>query len=491
MGQMRFLVPAPGQISEETARVAYIAGIDRLAWPVRASLDDDQLVLSRSVSDSGNLHIPWKVEGRGLITLSTASLVERAEPYQLPLELARGLIGQVRDQLFDWRMSGLQIPKATEEKISEAMGHLRLSATSQEDPPTSAASAELAISAGLDASDTLVAEHVEQSLSAHLSGGEKSTILFGGRLDSSTPDEPIAGQFLSAFNAAIVPLSWREHEARQGHYDWAACDKQLQWCKTKGLKICSGPLLHLDAGSLPDWLYLWEGDFDEILGSVSEFVTATVKHCRGRVGVWQCAAGLSAGNMLSLSEEDKLRLAARVIELVTELDPDTPTVLCLDGPWAEYMSERNVDFPPLHLADALIRAGLNLSGLMLSMDFGYHPGGTLPRGLLEFSRQLDYWGIFGLPLLISLSAPSGDREDVLARNRVSLSLSDWSPASQQAWAAQYVPLMLSKPYVRGIFWNQLSDSHPHAFPHGGLFDQADVAKPVLKTLRDVGQAYLK
>jgi len=491
MGQMCFVVPVPGRISEETARVAYIAGIDRVAWPVRTSLDGDQLVLERSVSDAGNLHIPWKVEGHGLVTLSTASLAERAQPYQLPLELARGLIGQIRDQLSEWRISGLQIPKATEEKISEAMGHLRLSATSQENPPASADSAELAIRAGLDASDTLVAEYVEQSMSAHSGGGEKPTILFGGRLDSSTPDEPIAGQFLSAFNAAMVPLSWRELEASEGHYDWAPCDEQFQWCRAKGLKTCSGPLLHLDAASLPDWLYLWEGDFDEILAFVSEFVTATVKHCRGKVGVWQCAAGLNTSDLLSLSEEEKLRLAARVIELVTELDPDTPAVLCLDGPWAEYMSNRDVDFPPLYFADALVRAGLNLSGLMLSIDFGYHPGGTLPRGPLEFSRQLDYWGIFGLPLLISVSAPSGDREDALARNRVSLSLSDWTPASQQAWAARYVPLMLAKPYVQGIFWNQLTDSHPHSFPHGGLFDQADVAKPVLNALRDIGQAYLK
>ena len=54
-----------------------------------------------------------------------------------------------------------------------------------------------------------------------------------------------------------------------------------------------------------------------------------------------------------------------------------------------------------------------------------------------------------------------------------------------------MPLMLSKPYVRGVFWNQLRDAEPHDFPHGGLFDHRRNAKPALRTLASIRKAHLK
>ena len=106
---------------------------------------------------------------------------------------------------------------------------------------------------------------------------------------------------------------------------------------------------------------------------------------------------------------------ARTVELVRSLDPDTPALVSFDQPWAEYMRQRESDFPPLHFADALIRAGLGLAGLMLEINVGYSPGGTLPRHPLEFSRLLDAWSLLGLPLWLSLCAPSAYHEDPLAQ----------------------------------------------------------------------------
>jgi len=179
------------------------------------------------------------------------------------------------------------------------------------------------------------------------------------------------------------------------------------------------------------------------------------------------------------------------LEIVGEIDPGKPVIVSFDQPWAEYMSRRDVDFPPLHFADALIRSGLPVSGLCLEINLGYHPGGTLNRTLLEFSRLLDLWSIFGLPLWISLSIPSADGEDPLARQKDTVMPGEWTPAAQQAWVARYLPLMLAKPFVQGIHWNQLRDSVPHDFPHGGLFDERRQAKPALRTLALLRQALLK
>jgi hypothetical protein len=45
--------------------------------------------------------------------------------------------------------------------------------------------------------------------------------------------------------------------------------------------------------------------------------------------------------------------------------------------------------------------------------------------------------------------------------------------------------------VQGVVWNQLRDSLPHDFPHGGLFDDRRQAKLALRTLATIRQTYLK
>ncbi len=181
---------------------------------------------------------------------------------------------------------------------------------------------------------------------------------------------------------------------------------------------------------------------------------------------------------------------ARTVELVRSLDPNTPALVSFDQPWAEYLRARESDFPPLHFADALVRSGLGLGGLVMEMNVGYCPGGTLPRHPLEFSRQLDIWSLLGLPLWLSLSAPSGDAADALAQHKEAMPSSDWSPAAQQAWIARYVPLSLAKPLVQGVLWNQLRDSQPHDFSNGGLVDHAGKSKPAVRTLAAIRHAHL-
>ena len=116
----------------------------------------------------------------------------------------------------------------------------------------------------------------------------------------------------------------------------------------------------------------------------------------------------------------RLQLTASAIDIVRTRDPDTPAVVSFDQPWAEYAAESEVDFPPLHFADALIRSDLGLSGVMLEINVGYHPGGTLPRNPLEFSRQLDAWSMWGLPLWLSISVPSLCDADPMAHRNVKL-----------------------------------------------------------------------
>ncbi len=224
---------------------------------------------------------------------------------------------------------------------------------------------------------------------------------------------------------------------------------------------------------------------------VSSFVRAAVERYRSKVDYWICAGRLSAAGALPLSEQQRLRLVARTVEMVSSLDPDVPTLVSFDQPWAEYMRQRQSDFPPLHFADTLVCADIGLGGLMLETNVGYWPGGTLLRHPLEFGRQLDTWSLFGLPLWLSVSVPSGCDEDPLAQYKAATPSVHWTPAAQQAWVARFVPLLLAKPLVQGVLWNQVRDGDPHDFPHAGLFGDRNQAKLALRTLAAIRKRYLE
>ncbi len=490
MGTYRFQVEPPDRLTEEIAQQALLSGIDRGCWPVRWSVENGHLILSRGAAESGRLHLPWPAPGRGWVTLVTGSLMETPEPYLLPLELARGTVCQLRNQLSDWQAIGLAPPAAVVSQAEQAVKQLARAAVRRSDPPVSAQWAEAAIASALDAGDALAAAYVE---AAAYSGRRTGTRMSGwlGCDVGLRPIDPAAAPLLtSAFSAFQVPIRWRQIEDVEGTPDWSPADRQIQWCAEQGAKICAGPLLLFDPQGLPDWLCLWEGDLEGIAGFASTYVRSAVERYRGRVGAWVVAGRVNTGNVLGLSEEDKLRLTAHLVELVASLDPQTPVLVSFDQPWGEYLARRPMDVPPLHYVDAMVQAELKLGGLMWELNIGFHPGGTQARTLFEFSRHLDLWSGFQLPLWISLGVPGGTGPDSLAVRNASLLDGSWSPKAQWSFVARYVSMILAKPYVQGVFWNTLTEAEPHDFPGTGLFDAHGQPKQVLRALAAIRQTYL-
>jgi hypothetical protein len=490
MGLMRFVVSPRGRITGDLVEQAYLTGIDLSTWKVRAALENGQLILQREASDSANLHLPWPIEGRGWLGLTTGCLIERAQPYHIPLELARGAVGQLRNQLAEWQMIGLKMPGTITTQVDEAVNILGQAAVSQEDLPKSAALAEKVLRIALSAGDMLTDAYVNWSMAQRTSRPVDKKIHVGGDLGDALLDDTAVQPFLLAFDTARLPFCWRDIESSAGHFDWNLCDRQVQWCEKYDLRILAGPLLRLDPLGLPEWLCSRGGDFDDIAGHASEFIRTVVTRYRGKIDAWQCTGGINTADVFDLSEEEKLRMTVSLSEQVHWLDPRTPTFVSFDQPWGEYMSRQDFELPPLHIAATLLRAGLNLQGAMLEINVGYHPGGTLPRSLLQFSRQLDFWGLLGLPIWVALSVPSDVKIDPLASPRVNIHSGYWTPEAQRHWVANYLPLILAKPFVQGVIWSQLRDSRPHAFPHGGLFDQIDQPKPSLGQLASIRQTYL-
>ena len=458
MGLMRFLVPRRSLAPTDAADRAYLTGLDEIPWQTRVQWTADGLVARRSESDSGSFHIPWNVTGEGELMLATSTLIERAKPYHLTVELARGSIYRLRNQLAAWESIGLETPAAVTQLNTDSLGHFSRAATNQEDLVGADEAATLALETAHQAMRELVTAYVRQSFVSRQRGGSKGVKLLGVSLGRATLKEPVQREIVANFNAGLIPLPWREIEPREGKYEWSLPDRQIDWLRVNSLRACVGPILQLDRGALPDWLYLWEDDFKNLAAVIASHIKTVVERYRGKTGLWNCAARLNVPDAFSLTEEQRLRLAVLAVEVTREADPRTPVVLSVDQPWGEYMGRQSSDLSPLHFADALVRAELGLAGLIMEINLGYHPGGTQPRDLLDFSRQVDRWSCLGLPLIVSLTIPSDTKPDSQARvtGQVVPAAGEgqWTVGKQSAWAAELTALMMSKPLVQAVFYNQ-------------------------------------
>jgi hypothetical protein len=493
MGQMRFVAPQRERVLQDALERAYLAGMEGIPSQSRNYWQDDVLVIERPITESASLTMLWPVDGYGEVALSTASLIERPRPYLLPLELARGTLNRLRNRAAEWQSAGYEMPKMFAERLKKAMRHFIESATSQQHPDAAAEAAQQSLSQTLPAMDCLAAHVSRQALALRHQRETRLNTLLGGRLTRPMTGEAQAAAFSAAFNTTAVPTCWRTIEAIEGQLQWQEVDRQLQWCREKGLRICAGPLLQLDQANLPDWLYLWDDDFANLHDCLCRFVELAVDRYRGQVHAWHAMARLNDQSALPLSEEQKLRLAVSAIETIRRRDCHTPLIMSFDQPWAEYMAEDDAQLSPLHFADALVRADLGIAGLGIELNLGYAES-SLSRDVLQVESRIDQWSTLGLPLLIMLTAPSASQPDPLARRQVrgktAAAPAGHSPETQTAYCQRIVELLLTKPAVQAVIWNQSHDSSPHEFAHGGLFDTDDRAKPILATLARLRSQHL-
>jgi hypothetical protein len=493
MGLMRLIVHDRDRIPPGGLEHVHMCGQDDLPWFGRAYFSGDQLIIERNEDESGKVYVPWRIGKSSPVLISTSTLSEREKPYLLEVELARGMLNNLRNQLAQWESLGLVIGKGLSDGVLESTVEFSRAATTQDDPATAADWAKRSLNTTVTTMARLSEEYVKQAMALRRAQPRQFASWFGVNLGGQPPKAKVARQVINTFNMVSLPLAWKSIEAVEGRRSWTDADAQVEWAHSAGLRISAGPLLELDDRGVPDWTYLWEGDINSLLKFMLDHVRAVVERYRGKVHLWQVAARMTHGHALGLNEEARLQVAAKAINAVRQLDPTTPIVVTFDQPWAEYLASEQLDLAPLHFADALVRADLGLSGIGLEINLGYHPGGSAQRGPLAISRLIDTWSLLELPLLVAVTMPSSSGEDPHANGKVHViggEPDDVTPQTQRDWINQHVPLLLAKNAVQIVLWNQLSDALPHHYPHSGLFDAADQPKPSLEAMQKIRQKYL-
>src|SRR5262249_7578993 len=137
MGVMKFRLPADDQTPRlPEYRKAYITGLDRTPGRIGVELRNGLMTCIRETTESGRLFVPWPIEGQGTPIVGTATLAERPAPYVLAVELARGKLNDLRNQLAEWMQMGLQSSPELEQALDTAQHAFIRAATSTDQPET-------------------------------------------------------------------------------------------------------------------------------------------------------------------------------------------------------------------------------------------------------------------------------------------------------------------------------------------------------------------
>jgi hypothetical protein len=495
MGIMHFQIP--GDLSSERAeglRRTYLAGgYDHSPIPTRADLTDDRLTLRRDNDESGCVNAPWQIRDAGWLMGSSATLMERGTPYHFLIEMARGKVNQIRSQASDWKLAGLEIPSEIEAQIHKAT-HLFGNAILADNAAESNRAAEEALALAYMAADSLVALYVEQVLSFRNQQSQRVESLLGVRLNEP-PSAMVEDDCRLTFNAVGVPMTWRTIEAAESHYAWECADRTVDWAIENQLTVTSGPLIDFSWHGIPDWLKPWEGDMPSLSSFMCDYIETVVSRYRGKVRRWLICSGSNCARALRLSEDDLIRLTARLAEAAWGIDSQLEVLVGLAQPWGEYLSGDYFNYSPFVFADTLLRAGLPLAGFELEWHMGVLPRGMWCRDPLEASRLLDMFSVLGVPLQVGMSYPSSAQPDPLADPEQQIGNAGWwhalTPLAQAEWAEAFAGLALAKGHVLSVFWDHLGDGAPHRFPNAGLVDASGERKPAFDRLRMLREMYLR
>ena len=494
MGSLKFRLGSPlPEPRLADLRRAYVTGLDRTPSRVGVDLRKDVLTIQKGTTESGRLFVPWSVPGAGIPFIGTATLGERAEPHDLAVELARGRLNDVRNQLADWRQMGLKVGADLERLVAESMLSFTKAATSRTQPAVAFAAAQECLSRASTAGAALVDAYVDQVLQIRLASGKLPTLL-GLGLDGDPSAFPWASKLGTTFNVAQLHCPWKSLAPNEGKFRYEDLDAQVVWATRQKMALHAGPLVDLRAGALPDWIWLWQGDFDAILGMAVDVVRQTVARYKGKVSTWHLVHRPGTTDILGMSEEDQIRLTARLLQVARQADPAAQFLVGFDRPWSEWMGASSFQLGPLHLADYLARAELGMAGLVLEVAPGYSTPGSHYRELIDFSRMLDLYALLNYPLYLSFAFPSLPTPDPKAEPAVQVEFDQWptppDEATQAATAARWISLAAAKPFVRSISWRQTNDNAPHLYPHAGLIRPDQSPKPVLDWFKSFRAEFL-
>lgn len=382
MGKFSFEIPA-GITPAWLAAIegAWLSnGYDHWPIPSERTRSSGTLNLQRKDNESATFDLLFP-EPQGLRAISTSTLRTNAGPYQIAIELARGAIHRLRNSVSAFASAGVVLPDDCEARVRDCTARFGRAISGD----TSADKDSLSVGVISDALRVidLIGEHLaEVRLNARSRNQGRLPTLFGCTLkECLTPEESEA--YCGSFNAVRLVPEWRYLEPLESQFRWSRLDPLVEWATSKNLTISLGPIIDFAPGAIPQWLRTEQGDVPTLAAFMADCVGTVVDRYRDQVHSWQLFSGLNSNETFGLGEDDRLRLAARLLEAAHEIDPEGSWNYRLQQPYGEYLRDDQNSYSPLVFADTLLRSGHELAAISLDLH------SSDPRDSLDFLQLME------------------------------------------------------------------------------------------------------
>jgi hypothetical protein len=479
MGSMNFHLPGTIPPGGRTAlgRAQFVGGYDRSPFPTYLEFHRHILEVTKAQNESCSISVPWPLEGLGFPVSSSATLREKPEPYHLLVELARGKLNQVRNAVAELQLQGLEPAERVVAEL-KAGAHCFARAALECAPGAPDADATAALAHSFAASDALLQQFTAKAIELRTQGGQRIPTRWGCRI-GAVPSPAETAEFRAAFSQAVLVPDWAELEVASTKYDWSRLDDLVDWADANELRSTIGPLI--DFGEpLPSWLDGWEGELPSLSAFFCDFVESVVHRYGAKIKNWILCSGFNHTSRYSVSEDDRLRIVGRLLELARTIDPDAKWTIGLAQPWGDYLGTGDHTYSPLVFADTLLRSGLPIGGFELEIFAGNDDRASLLRDGLDTVRLLDLFGLLGIPIDVVARHPGRalptppDFEQVDKNWRASD-----AETAQNEWGDWVSALALCYSHIRSFTWGAWTDGPQHAF---GLKTDGRL-KPLYASLR--------
>lgn len=406
-GRLQFTTPRPERIDEKRVTLAHLVSLEGIPWNAHASWADGQLTVERATKESGALVCPWLIGADRWATLVSASLMEREEPYCLPVELCRGVLHRLRERSSAWQAAGYPVSDRSKRLEANALRSFVKAATHQRVAGPCDAAVNDSLQCSFEAMDQLL-EDVGPSVGAMRKGMAARVPPFLGGWGGAIELEK-----QNAINLVRIPLNWGAVATSSTTYDWGATDAAVNAAVAANRKILLGPLIRWTDEELPNWLGEQVKTFEDLSTQMSQFVHSVARRYADRAMVIEVADRVSRPTPLGLEPIQQLQLLTDAVRAANNAAPSLPRMVTIGLPYGETMVTKATELSPLHFADYLLRAEVGLSAIGLEIDCDDNAVGFPQRDPLDVAKLLERWAALGQPMLAILrlaDGPDHDRE---------------------------------------------------------------------------------
>lgn len=480
----------PGQRAPDL-HGAHLIGTDNV--PVRAEIQWDGTTIrcTPRTQDPVGLSLLWPVDGVGLVQLQTTRLPIREQPYHLHVELARHQLMRLSVKREEWGLFDYSGMDDIAAQIDTARDAFIKALQCIEKPEKAARYADESLAVGLAAGEEMSRFHAGIFIGRrHQSGGFGRPFL-GVSVPPGLKNAALAQQLGQLFDFVRLPYVWRSIQPSESASQYDELDTALRTCGTAGLSLRGGPLLSFGVQSVPDWMYIWENDFEAIYEAARAHVERTVRRHAKQVNSWIVASGLHADNVFGFSFEQAMELTRMAATVTKQVAPRSQVLIDLAQPWGEYYVHNQQTIPPLLYADMVVQSGINFDGFGLQFLFGIGTDGYHLRDPFQISALIDKVANFGKPLHITaLGAPSAAPANSKELAAGGQWRTPWSDQAQADWLTALCEIALSKPYVETVCLQCLADDVNDIITTGGIVRADHSPKPVFNQLLDMRRRFL-